>query len=256
MSVAELVTVTTAGHVATVEINRPDALNALNDTVLEQLSAALSRIPNESRVLLVRGAGGKAFVAGADIKVMREGGAEAFIALGQRVMCEVEALPQTVIAVIDGFALGGGLELALSCDLIVVTERAKLGQPEVKLGIIPGFGGTQRLMRRCGLGAAKRLIFTGETISGEEAYRLGIAEYLFQSAELSAKLEALTREISERGPLAIAAAKRAMQFSFGAGAELALRNEVEEFLGTLGTADGKEGLDAFVAKRKAEFRGA
>jgi len=170
-------------------------------------------------------------------------------------MRQIELLPLPVIAVVDGFALGGGMELALSCDLIVATERAKFGQPEVNLGIIPGFGGTQRLSRRAGIGAAKRLVFTGEIISGEESSRLGITDYYVQSGELNARLEKLCNTLSEKGPLAIAASKRAIEMGENAPKVMALQEEKEEFLRIFQTVDAAEGLIAFLEKRKGQFQG-
>ena len=266
MSDSEVVKLNISGFRADIVIQREAALNALNLEVLgglqlavNTLSSALKTSPETApRVVTISGSGEKAFVAGADIKLMHgktPAEVRGFIELGQRVMNALEALPLPVIAVVDGFAIGGGLELALSCDLIVVTERAKLGQAEVNLGIIPGFGGTQRLFRRVGAGMAKRLIFTAENISGEEAFRIGLADYFVSQSELLTRVSAICELISQKGPLAVAAAKRAIQFGYEPAAEAGLKNEVEEFIKTFSTVDGNEGLSAFVEKRKPQFIG-
>ena len=252
-------------HILTITLNRPEALNALNRDLLLELSTALDtasdtikRDPSQLRVVLLRGAGEKAFVAGADIKGMQAASPAAlreFIELGEHVMRQLELLPVPVLSIVNGFALGGGMELAMSCDLIIATERAKFGQPEVNLGIIPGFGGTQRLMRRAGVGAAKRLVFTGETINGEEAYRLGIADYYIPSGELEGRLEKLCNSLIEKGPQALAASKRAIESGENAPKVMALQEEKEEFLKVFRTEDAAEGLTAFLEKRKAQFQG-
>jgi enoyl-CoA hydratase len=235
--------------------------------VLQELSATLEALEttvkkpggyDHCRVVVLRGAGSKAFVAGADIKVMAaadETALRRFIELGQRVMRQVELLPLPVIAVVDGFAIGGGMELALAADLIVGTERAKFGQAEVTLGVIPGFGGTQRLFRRSGVGAARRLILTGETIVAEEAQRFGLIDWLVPSEELATKLSQITATLKQKGPLALAAAKRAMRSGEDQALLRGLEAEREEFLRLFDYQDTREGLTAFIEKRKAQFRG-
>ncbi len=266
MNDSEVVELKISGFRADILIKRETALNALNLEVLGGLQLAINKLnttlktspEGAPRVVTISGSGEKAFVAGADIKLMHGKSANEvreFITLGQQVMNQLEALPLPVIAVVDGFAIGGGLELALSCDLIVVSERAKLGQAEVNLGIIPGFGGTQRLFRRVGAGMAKRLIFTAENITGEEAYRIGLADYFVTQAELETRVNAICELISQKGPLAVAAAKRAIQFGYEPAAGAGLKNEVEEFIKTFSTVDGNEGLSAFVEKRKPQFIG-
>lgn len=264
---SEVVEVAVTDHVARIIITREKALNALNTQVLTDLSAILEQLyesavgntPYEKcRVVTISGQGEKAFVAGADIKLMQDGSGEQvreFIKLGQSVMRKIEELPLPVIAAVDGFAIGGGMELALACDLIVATDRSKLGQAEVNLGIIPGFGGTQRLLRRAGHGAAKRLILTGETIGAQEAYRLGIVDWLVSPTELTEQVDQVCKTLKSKGPLAIAASKRAMLNAYEMAASEALEAEVEEFLGTHASADGREGLVAFVEKRAAQFKG-
>ncbi|MCC6952866.1 MAG: enoyl-CoA hydratase/isomerase family protein [Deltaproteobacteria bacterium] len=255
--------------IAEVTICREEALNALNREVLDSLETILEGLERafrhgqdtgmyaNIRAVVIRGAG-KAFVAGADIKLMQNASGvelERFIEHGQGIMRQIEMLPLPVIALVDGFAIGGGMELALACDLIIATERAKFGQAEVNLGIIPGFGGTQRLTRRAGVGAAKRLIYSGETISGEEAYRLGIAEFFVSSDRAEEKLKELTDTLLSRGPIAIACAKRAIEVGESGGKVYGLESEREQFLVSFNSKDAAEGLAAFAEKRKPKFEG-
>ncbi len=252
---------------ATVTIEREAQLNSLSAEVLSALSSAFGELHQSclgpdaygrARVVHLRGAGPKAFVAGADIKQMKSSSAgelAEFAALGQRVMREIESLPLPVIAVVQGFSLGGGMELALAADLIVASEVAQFGQPEVKLGLIPGFGGTQRLTARVGIGAAKRLILTGENISASEAYRIGLADYLCPPDKLEDTVAEISKQLAARSPLALAAAKRAIErFSAPVKAQ-GLAYELEQFLWSFGSKDAAEGLDAFVNKRRADFHG-
>lgn len=254
-------------QVARVTIRRADALNALSIEVLREVRDAFAFLKTrcigedafkDCRAVIVAGEGEKAFVAGADIKVMQGASRSElsdFIGLGQSLMREIELTPLPVIAMVQGFAFGGGLELALACDLIVAGEKAKFGQPEVNLGLIPGFGGTQRLAARCSVGTVKRLVFSGETISAEEALRLGVVDYLFPQAELEAKTLELAQSFTSKSPLAIAAAKRAVEAYFGPQKLAGLTKEVEEFIELFGSADAQEGLAAFIEKRKPEFSG-
>ncbi|OVE80350.1 hypothetical protein BVY02_00435 [bacterium J17] len=261
--VSKCVDIESNGQVLTLIIDRPKALNALSGDVLQEISQHLSEIQqklsrgDDYRVLFVRGAGEKAFVAGADIKVMQGGDksqVEKFIELGQSVMNDIEQLPLAVVAVVDGFAIGGGLELALACDLILATEAAKVGQAEVNLGIIPGFGGTQRLANRVGVGAAKRLIFTGETISSEEANRMGMFDWLVPAVELDSKISEISALICSKGPLAVAASKRAINAKYQESQSSGLKREISEFIDVFSSSDAKEGLTAFVEKRAPSFR--
>lgn len=248
------------GEIATVEIRREAALNALNADVLEGLSRTFHELRSQSgvRVVLLRGSGQKAFVAGADIKLMMSAPRNEllrFVALGQRVMREIEECPFAVIAVIQGHTLGGGLELALACDILVASSAARFGQPEVKLGLIPGFGGSQRLCQRVGIGTAKRLVLTGEPISAEDAFRVGLVDYCVAPDELEKAALDTARQIADRGPVAIAAGKRAVE-RFYLPAKLAgLQLEAEAFVSLFETADAREGLAAFIEKRPAKFTG-
>jgi enoyl-CoA hydratase len=245
---------------AEVTINRPQSLNALNADVLTSIiltAEKISKLP-EVKSVIITGEGEKAFVAGADIASMSQLGPRAiadYVELGQRAMRALELLPVPVIAAVNGFALGGGLELALSCDLIVASSSAKVGQPEVNLGIIPGFGGTQRLIQRAGLGTARRLVITGELISAEEALRLGIVDYVHAPADLLSKARELCGVIAKKGPLAVRGAKKILRASQEAVLLSGLRLEVEEFLRLFASADREEGMEAFLKKREAAFRG-
>lgn len=264
---SELVQKKIENGVARIVIQREESLNALNREVLDAVREEVESLssPESSadryadvRVIVISSAGEKAFVAGADIKVMREADADRirdFIEAGQAAMRAIECAPFPVIAEVSGFALGGGLELALACDLIVASETAKLGQPEVNLGLIPGFGGTQRLTARVGAGVAKRLILTGETISAEEAHRLSLIEWLVPQDELGKKAEEIASLLATKSPLALAASKRAIDAFFSKSRDEALKGEVEEFLGVVMSADAQEGLGAFVEKRKPTFKG-
>ena len=267
MSASDSVSLTIADGIARVHINKPERLNALDQEILMALKSLFvdltQRCTSESgygdcRCVVVSGEGEKAFVAGADIKLMLSAGKselQSFIALGQSVMREIENVPLPVLAMVQGFAIGGGLELALACDLIVASERAKLGLAEINLGLIPGFGGTQRLTARCGRGLTKRLVFTGETIVAEEAHRLGIVDWLVPADQLEAKTLEIAAELCAKGPLALAAAKQTIDGFCNLQLIDGLSNEVEQFQRVFDTEDAKEGLRAFVEKRKASFSG-
>lgn len=246
------------GVVATLSINRPKQLNALNRDVLEQLRAKLAVIAKDERVrfLLLRGLGDKAFVAGADIKAMHAASASdisAFIELGQSVMRDIETLPQVVIAVVDGFALGGGCELALACDLIVASEEAKFGQPEVNLGLIPGFGGTQRLLQRCGIGSTRALVYSGAIISGQRAFEIGLADYLFSKEEFEPGLLQLIDTLTLRGPLAVKKSKVLIRQYAEDLLVAGLKREQESFLEAIASDEAREGMTAFLENRKPVF---
>jgi enoyl-CoA hydratase len=248
------------GPIAVLTINRPDKLNALNQTVLAELLQALSEAACDDGVaaLVLTGAGDKAFVAGADIATMAkmsvmEG--RAFADLGHGLADAMANCPKPIIAAVNGFALGGGTELAIACDVIYAAEKARFGQPEVKLGVIPGFGGTQRLARLVGLQKAKELIFTGDTIDAQEALRIGLACAVFPATELLGKAKELGKRIAAAGPVAVGQAKRAMNHGYDLALPAALELEKQTFAMLFGTHDQKEGMGAFLEKRKPAFQG-
>ncbi|MCU0657921.1 MAG: enoyl-CoA hydratase-related protein [Polyangiaceae bacterium] len=253
--------VTREGPVATLTMNRPDKLNALNARLVAELTHAVHHLrfakEDAPRVVILTGAG-KAFVAGGDIGAMAGMSAQEashFSEAGHRLCYQIEMAPFPVIAAVNGFALGGGCELMLACDFAYAADTAKLGQPEVNLGVIPGFGGTQRLQRRVGIAKARELIYTGDILGAEEALRIGLINGVFLASELLAKTREIAEKIATKGPLAVASAKRVLLR--GADIELAVANELEaQAFGVLfGSADQKEGMEAFLAKRKATFQG-
>lgn len=248
------------GAVAVVTIDRPKALNALNVQTLRELDQAIAEVAHDKalRAVIVTGAGDKAFVAGADIGEMATYSTAAalmFAQLGHRVFASLETLHVPTIAAVNGFALGGGCELALSCDLIYASDKAKLGLPEVTLAVIPGFGGTQRLTRLVGKSRAKELIFTGDMIDAAKAKEIGLVLDVIPAADLIAHCKKIAATIAKRGPIAVAQAKRVIEH----GADLPLKdaNELERqaFALLYGTSDQREGAQAFLAKRPAEFKG-
>ncbi|HEY5677111.1 MAG TPA: enoyl-CoA hydratase-related protein [Myxococcales bacterium] len=241
-------------------VNRPQALNALNARTLADLSALLDAVAGDRalRALVLTGAGEKAFVAGADITqftAMSPLDARRFGEDGQRTLARLEALPIPTIAAVNGFALGGGCELAMACDLVYASEKARFGQPEVNLGIIPGFGGTQRLARRVGVMRAKEMVLGGEMVDARKAKEIGLALEVLPPEELLPHCLKVARTIASRGPLATAAAKRVIE----AGADLELGTacalELETFALLFASADAKEGARAFVEKRPAQWKG-
>jgi len=246
--------------IVTVTINRQESLNALNPDVLQGLILEFGKIASDPsiRSVIITGRGPKAFVAGADIRSMHGLGPRPiadYVELGQRAMRLIETCEVPVIAAVNGFALGGGLELALACDLIVCGESAKLGQPEVNLGIIPGFGGTQRLLQRCGIGAARRLCYTGDLIGAEEARIIGLADKVFPDAQLMEEVQKIATTIASKAPLAVKGAKKVINEAHQSLLLSGLRLEVEEFLKLFDTADREEGMTAFLQKRPATFTG-
>ena len=248
------------GAVWVITINRPESLNALNPDVLQGLIIQLGKIALESdkRVVIITGAGPKAFVAGADIPSMSQLGPRAlaeYVELGQRAMRAIETFSVPIIAAVNGYALGGGLELALACDLIIAADSAKLGQPEVNLGIIPGFGGTQRLIQRCGIGAARRLCYTAELLSADEAKVIGLVDKVVPVDQLMEEALAWAKLIATKAPLAVQGAKEVIRRGQEALLLSGLRVEVEEFLKLFRTADREEGMSAFLQKRQPKFTG-
>jgi enoyl-CoA hydratase len=247
-------------NIAVLTISRPEALNALNPDVLRALERAVKLLEEdpEVRVCIITGDGHKAFVAGADVRLMSELGPGAiadFVEIGQRTLRSLERSRFPVLACVDGFALGGGLELALACDLIVAEPEVKLGQPEINLGILPGFGGTQRLTERCGVGTARRLCFTGDLLSGEEGFRLGIVDVLAEKGEAFAECMKIARQLASKAPLALKETKRVINESRAPLLLQGLRREVEAFLDLFATKDREEGMTAFLQKRKPSFTG-
>ena len=244
--------------IAFITLNRPKALNALNTETLGELDAAVSAAGKDENVKVIVITGeGRAFVAGADISQMRsltvQEGRDMTI-LGQEVFTRIENLDKPVIAAVNGFALGGGCELAMACDIRVASDKAKFGQPEVNLGIIPGYGGTQRLPRLVGKGAAKYLIFTGEMISAEEAFRIGLADKVVPAEELMDSVIALAKVIMSKAPIAIKMAKHAINNGLNVDLKSGVAYEAEAYTTTFSTEDRVEGMSAFLEKRQAEFK--
>ena len=249
------------GAVLVVTINRPKALNALNPPTLHELRQCTDEAGQDRsvRCMILTGAGDRAFVAGADIAAMESLSAvdgRAFARLGHGVMRQLEELPIPVIAAVNGFVLGGGLELALACDIIVAAATAKFGQPEINLGIIPGFGGTQRLPRRIGVGAARLLIYGGEMIDSDEAARLRLIDRVVPAADLMKTARQLAAMLATKAPVALQQAKAAINVGTDIDLEDGCRYEAEAFAVTFGTADRTEGMRAFLEKRAASFKGA
>ncbi len=250
----------TSNGITTLTINRPQVLNALNSDVVRELECALYELDLDAavRVIIVTGAGEKAFVAGADIKEMSEISAyEAhdFARRGQRLMLLINKMTTPVIAAVNGYALGGGLELALACDFIYASENAKFGFPEVGLGIIPGFGGTQNLARLIGPNRASELIFTGRIIPAAQAHAWGIVNELCTPEELLSKVASTAREIAGKGALGVTYAKDAITNGLNMTKGDGFRYEASLFGVLFATSDQREGMGAFLEKRTAGFKG-
>lgn len=247
------------GRIATVVVNRPEALNALNADHLRDLIDVFRdlRTDKEVRAIVLIGAGERSFIAGADVRAMAtmsEAEGRAFGHLGHGAALAIEAMPQPVIAAVNGFALGGGCELALASDIRLASENAVFAQPEVTLGICPGWGGSQRLPRVVGPGMAAELIFTGRRVAADEALRIGLVNAIYPLDRLLDEAKALATKIAENSPRALAAAKQAMSVAFGQpGHGLAI--ELEKFAASFGTFDQREGMLAFLEKRKPAFTG-
>jgi len=248
-----------SNYIAKVTINRPDKLNALNGETLKELQHLFNEIEKDDSVFVVilTGAGEKAFVAGADIKELhdlnRETGKE-FSEFGQSVFNQIEKLSKPVIAAVNGFALGGGCELALACHIRVASEYAKFGQPEVNLGIIPGYGGTQRLARLVNKGRAFEYILTGDIFDSNEAYRIGLVNHVYSAEELLSKAEDLALKIISKGQLATNFAMQSINSTSELSLQEGLGLEAKLFAECCGTEDFKEGTAAFLEKRKSEFK--
>jgi enoyl-CoA hydratase len=247
-------------NIGWLRINRPDSLNALNSEVVESLEYSLHNLEQDTtvKVVVISGAGEKAFVAGGDIKEMAEMTplkARAFARKGHQMIEYIEKMHKPVIAAVNGYALGGGLELALACDFIYASEKARLGLPEVTLGVIPGFGGTQNLPRLIGPNKARELIFSGKVLGAQQAKEWGLVNEVFPAEELDAKVMEIARLIARNGMLAVASAKEAIVNGLNMAKEDGLRYESSLFATLFTTQDQKEGMLAFMAKRKAEFTG-
>ncbi len=241
-------------------VARPRALNALNPETLEEMVAATAQINEtpDARVLLLTGAGSKAFVAGADIARMGEMSAleaKVFAELGHRVCRNLERLKIPTIAMVNGYALGGGCELAMSCDWIFATESARFGQPEVNLGVTPGFGGTQRLLRRVGVPMAMELVTTGRQVNADEALRIGLVNRIVSAEELMETALESARLVTSRGPVAVALSKEAIQRGQDLNLDSANLLELDLFALCFATQDQKEGMRAFLEKRTPQFAG-
>jgi enoyl-CoA hydratase len=246
--------------VGILKINRPKSLNALNPATLHDIAACLEEVRQDQsvRCLVITGEGDRAFVAGADISAMVSMSAlegKLFSALGLNVLRKLEELPIPVIAAVNGFALGGGTELALACDLIIAADKAKFGQPEINLGVIPGFGGTQRLARRIGLPRARELIYSGDMIDAETGLRYGLVNKVVPMADLMTEAKALAQKLAAKPPIAIRQAKAAMNAGIDMDLENGCRFENEAFALTFATEDKAEGMKAFLEKREAKFTG-
>jgi enoyl-CoA hydratase len=248
------------GGVAVVTVNRLDAMNALDVEHAEALRDALAELAEDedARVVLLTGAGDKAFIAGADIKYMQSLGvleARGWGELGQACANLLETMSKPTIAAINGFALGGGCELALACDLRLASSRARLGQPEVNLGIIPGWGGSQRLPRIVGLGFAKELVFTGRAIEAKEAYDWGLVNAVYEPGELMGEARKLGHSLAAKSPLSLAYGKEATNLFLTGEASAHMETELRLFAMLFSSEDQKEGMAAFVEKRDPRFQG-
>lgn len=246
------------GPVRILTIDRPDKLNALNRQTLEALDAAFTQAAADGtvRVVVLTGSGSKAFVAGADIAEMSALSAvqaREFSLLGQRLMRRIERMPKPVIAMVNGYALGGGLELAMACHLRVAADGARMGQPEVNLGLIPGFGGTQRLLRLCGRAAALELCLLGAQVDANRALQLGLVNRVVPAAELEEQTLALARQLAASAPLALRGVLDAVVTGGECGLEEGLEFESAQFALLFSTEDMREGTRAFLEKRKPQF---
>lgn len=242
------------------KISRPEALNALNQDVLKELEVFFKDFITSQnlRALILTGDGEKSFVAGADIKFINSlnpESAKEFADYGQKIFRLIELCEHPVIAAVNGFALGGGLELALSCDFIVASEKAKFALPEVSLGLIPGFGGTVRLSRVVGINKARELTFTGEMINAQEAYRIQLANIVTSADQLLVVAQKIAENIIKQGPLAVCAAKKSILKSYDESVDAAMGTEAGFFSTLFNSNDVKEGTLAFIEKRKAQFKG-
>lgn len=244
------------GNVGIMTINRPEALNALNEEVLKDIEAAFDAVDlSVTRVIILTGAGDKSFVAGADIAAMSKmskAEGESFGKFGNDIFRKVETFPIPVIAAVNGFALGGGNELAMSCDIRICSDKAMFGQPEVGLGITPGFGGTQRLARIIGVGKAKEMVYGARNIKADEAYRVGLVNAVYAPEELMPAAKKLASTIARNAPIAVRNSKKAMNEGLQTDMDHAIVIEEQLFGNCFDTEDQREGMTAFLEKRKVE----
>jgi hypothetical protein len=252
----EFITYEVEGQIGIITINRPKALNALNSAVLDELDKTLDAVDQEAiRCLILTGAGEKSFVAGADIgemSTLTKAEGEAFGKKGNDVFRKLETFPIPVIAAVNGFALGGGCEISMSCDIRICSENAVFGQPEVGLGITPGFGGTQRLARIVGAGKAKEMIYGARNIKAEEAYRIGLVNNVYPAEELMPAAKKLASTIARNAPIAVRNCKRAINEGIQVDMDQAIVIEEKLFGSCFETCDQKEGMNAFLEKRKVD----
>ena len=252
----EFITYEVEGQIGIITINRPKALNALNSAVLDELDKTLDAVDQEAiRCLILTGAGEKSFVAGADIgemSTLTKAEGEAFGKKGNDVFRKLETFPIPVIAAVNGFALGGGCEISMSCDIRICSENAVFGQPEVGLGITPGFGGTQRLARIVGTGKAKEMIYGARNIKAEEAYRIGLVNNVYPAEELMPAAKKLASTIARNAPIAVRNCKRAINKGIQVDMDQAIVIEEKLFGSCFETCDQKEGMNAFLEKRKVD----
>ena len=252
----EFITYEVEGQIGIITINRPKALNALNSAVLDELDKTLDAVDQEAiRCLILTGAGEKSFVAGADIgemSTLTKAEGEAFGKKGNDVFRKLETFPIPVIAAVNGFALGGGCEISMSCDIRICRENAVFGQPEVGLGITPGFGGTQRLARIVGTGKAKEMIYGARNIKAEEAYRIGLVNNVYPAEELMPAAKKLASTIARNAPIAVRNCKRAINEGIQVDMDQAIVIEEKLFGSCFETCDQKEGMNAFLEKRKVD----
>lgn len=246
-------------RIATVTINRPEVLNVLNEATLLELESALNELKDgETRVIVITGAGEKAFVAGADIRAMSQMDtkqAKAFSQLGRRLTNLIENYPRPVIAAINGYALGGGCEITLACDIRIASDKAKLGQPEINVGVMCGWGATQRLAQLIGKGRAKELLFSGDIIDAVSAEKMGLVNKVVPSSELLNTVRELAKKLAAKSSLALSLTKKAINKSSEVLLKESLDFETEFFAECFTTEDQKEGMDAFLNKRKPVFKG-
>ena len=247
------------GHVATLTINRPDKLNALNIATRSRMVEELNDLAanDDVRVVIVTGAGEKSFVAGADIAEFegRSPVDQFRVMTDSSMFLAVDQFPKPIIAAINGFCLGGGCELALACDIRIASEKAKLGQPEINLGLLPGGGGTQRLPRLVGMGAALKMLYTGDFIRADEAHRIGLVDEVVPPDQLEARAKELANTIASKSPVALRLIKQAVRTSARTSLDEGLKQEVTLFSLAFASEDKKEGVDAFLNKRQPTFTG-